>query len=215
MALVAHNRRRMAFLRGDGKAILSRAVVAFEAKTAAELVIVVEPRVGHYAHIPVAAGALTAFAALAFLLYGEPSFALHWFLIDPVLLGAFFGYLAGGWAPLERALSRRSKREAWALRSARAAFVARGVAETSGRTGVLLHVAVVERIATVIADSGVRRSVPEAAWTQACAPLLAAVARGEPATAVAPHLEAIAALCGEHLPRREDDINELPDEVDT
>jgi putative membrane protein len=205
----------MAFLRGDGKAILSRAIVAFEAETAAELVVVVEPRVGHYAHIAVAAGALAAFAALAFLLYGEPSFALHWFLIDPVLIGAFVGYLSGGWAPLERALSRHSKREAWALRSARAAFVARGVADTTGRTGVLLHVAVVERIATVIADSGVRRAIPEAAWTQACAPLIAAVARGEPATAVAPHIAALGALCGVHLPRQADDINELSDEVDS
>jgi putative membrane protein len=205
----------MAFLRGDGKALLSRAIAAFEATTAAELVIVVEPRVGHYAHIPVAAGALAALAALAFLLYGEPSFALHWFLIDPVLVGALVGYLAGGWAPLERALSRDATRRAWALRSARAAFVARGVADTRGRTGVLLHVAVVERVATVIADTGVRAAVPAAAWAHACAPLHAAVARGEPAAALAPHLAALAALCGEHLPRQADDVDELSNEVDT
>lgn len=205
----------MAFLRGDGKAILSREVVAFEAHTAAELVIVVEPRAGHYEHIAVAAGSLAALAALAFLLYGEPSFALHWFLIDPVLLGALVGYLASGWAPLERALSRAQRREAWALRSARAAFVARGVADTTGRTGVLIHVAVVERIATVIADVGVRRAIPGDAWTAACAPLRAAVARGEPASALPPHLATLAALCREHLPRQDDDVNELSDEVDS
>lgn len=205
----------MAFLRGDGKAILAREIGAFEARTSAELVVVVEPRAGHYAHIPVGFGCLTALASLAFLLYGEPSFALHWFLIDPVLLGAFVGYLAGGWAPLERALSRAARREAWALRNARAAFVARGVADTRGRTGVLLHVAVVERIATVIADLGVRQAIPEAAWTAACAPLRAAVARGEPASALSPHLAALAELCSRHLPRQDDDVNELSDEVDS
>lgn len=205
----------MAFLRGDGKVVLSRAIAAFEAQTAAELVIVVEPRAGHYAHIAVAAGAAAAFAALAFLLYGEPSFALHWFLIDPVLIGAFVGYLSGGWAPLERALSRRSRREAWALRCARAAFTARGVANTRGRTGVLLHVSVVERIATVIADTGVIQAIPEAAWARACEPLRGAVARGASATALEPHIVALGALCGEHLPRQVDDINELSDEVDS
>ncbi len=83
----------MSFLRADGKAALSRAIVAFEARTAAELVIVVEPRAGHYLHVPLAFAALAALAALAFLLYGEPSFALHWFLIDPVVIGLAVAYL--------------------------------------------------------------------------------------------------------------------------
>lgn len=205
----------MAFLRGDGKAILSREIVAFEARTSAELVVTVEPRAGHYGHIGVGFGCLAALASLAFLLYGEPSFALHWFLIDPVLIGAAVGYLASGWAPLERALSRTRTREAAALRSARAAFTARGVADTSGRTGVLVHIAVVERIATVIADLGVRQAIADAAWTQACAPLRAAVARGEPASAMAPHFAALAAICERYLPRQDDDVNELSDEVDS
>lgn len=205
----------MSFLRGDGKAILAREIVAFEAKTAAEFVIVVEPRVGHYLHVPLIFGNIAALATLAFLLYGEPAFALHWFIVDPVIVGVFVGYLGSRWPALERLLTPASRRERWVLRAARAAFTARGVADTRGRTGVLLHVAVSERMATVIADLGVRRAISDAAWALGCAPLLAAVARGAAASALAPYITALGTLCGEHLPRQEDDENELGDEVDT
>lgn len=205
----------MSFLSTDGKAALSWAIVAFEARTAAELVIVVEPRAGHYLHVALAFASLAALAALAFLLYGEPSFALHWFLIDPVVVGLGVGYLTSSWAPLERLVTPPAKRERWVLRAARAAFVARNVADTRRRTGVLLYVAVSERRALVLADLGVRQAIPAEPWTRLTAELDAAVARGEPATSLPPLLANLAELCAQHLPRHADDKNELSDEVDS
>lgn len=204
----------MAFLARDGKAALTRAIAAFEARTAAELVVVVEPRAGHYLHVGVLFGVLAALACLTFLLYGEPSFHLHWFIIDPLLVGLLGAYLGSRWPALERALTPLARRDAWVLRAARAAFVARGVADTRDRSGVLCYVAVAERSAVVLADLGVRKAVPSAAWSQACAPLLAAVARGAQAVEVAPLLVTLGELCGEHLPRLDDDVNELSDEVE-
>lgn len=205
----------MPFLRADGKAALSRAIVAFEARTAAELVIVVEPRAGHYLHVPLAFASLTAVAVLAFLLYGEPSFALHWFIIDPVVAGLAVAYLASSWSPLERLVTPAAQRERWVLRAARAAFVARHVADTRARTGVLLYIAVSERRAVVLADLGVRTTIPAAAWATATATIDQAVAGGEPASALTPHIAALAELCAQHLPRQDDDQNELSDEVDS
>lgn len=203
----------MSFLAGDGRAALSRAISGFEAETSAELVVVVEARAGHYLHVGVLLGALGALACLAFLLYGEPSFSLHWFVIDPLLVGLLSAYLGSGWPALERALTPRARRDAWVLRAARAAFVARGVADTRSRGGVLCYVAVAERQAVVLADLGVRQAVPAALWSQAVAPLQAAVARGAHGVEVAPLLVALGKVCGEHLPRQHDDENELADEV--
>jgi putative membrane protein len=203
----------MSFLAGDGKAALTRAIAAFEAQTSAELVVVVEARAGHYLHVGVLFGVLGALACLTFLLYGEPSFSLHWFILDPLLVGLLTAYLGSSWPALERALTPLARSEAWVLRAARAAFVARGVADTRGRSGVLCYIAVAERRAVVLADLGVRTAVPAAAWSQACAPLHAAVARGAHGVEVAPLLAALGQRCGEHLPRRHDDENELADEV--
>lgn len=204
----------MAFLAGDGKAALNRAIAAFEAKTAAELVVVVEPRAGHYLHVATLFGVLGALASLTFLLYGEPSFHLHWFVIDPLLVGLLCAYLGSRWPALERALTPPARRDAWVLQAARAAFVARGVADTRGRTGVLCYVAVAERRAVLLADLGVRQAIPTAAWSNATQSILAAVARGGHAVDVAPLLVALGELCSEHLPRQDDDVNELSDEVD-
>ena len=205
----------MSFLRADGKAALSRAIVAFEARTGAELVIVVEPRAGHYLHVPLAFACLAALATLAFLLYGEPSFALHWFLIDPVAVALATAYLTSTWSALERLVTPAARRDAWVLRAARAAFVARHVCDTRARTGVLLYIAVGERRAVVLADLGVRQAVPAELWSPACAAIDAAVRRGEPASALPPLLVALADLCAEQLPRHTDDENELSDEVDS
>jgi uncharacterized membrane protein len=70
-------------------------------------------------------------------------------------------------------------------------------------------------MATVLADLGVRRAISDAAFAQGSAPLLAAVARGATASALAPYIAALGTLCAEHLPRQENDENELADEVDT
>ena len=107
----------MSFPEGDGKPGPARAVVDFEARTAAELVVVVEPRAGHYLHVGVVFGALAAVLGLAFLLYGEQSFALHWFIVDPVLVGLLAGWLGSGWSPIERALTPARRRAAGVLRA--------------------------------------------------------------------------------------------------
>ena len=93
--------------------------------------------------------------------------------------------------------------------------VARGVADTRGRTGVLLYVGVSERRAVVLADLGVRRAAPAEPWARATAAIDQAVARGEPASALPPLILALADLCSACLPRQDDDENELSDEVDS
>lgn len=202
------------FFHGDGRAALTRAVVAFEAATAAELVISVRARSDAYLLASVVVGALVALALTAFLLYGEPAFDLHWFLILPLLAGVSAGLLAR-LPPLQRLLVRRKTRSARVTRAARALFVERSVADTRGRTGVLLYVGVSERRAVVLADLGVRRAAPAEPWARATAAIDQAVARGEPASALPPLILALADLCSDCLPRQDDDENELSDEVDS
>jgi putative membrane protein len=201
------------FFADDGKGALRRAIEAFEAGTAAELVIAVRPASDRYAHVPALVGGLAAALTLAFLLYGEPEFGLHWFLVDPLLAGLAAGWLVRHSHALARALTPRAWREEAVLRAAKAGYLDHGVAETRGRTGVFLYVSLTERAAVVLADVGVRREVPREPWERACAGLQAAVAAGARAVDLAPHLHALAELCADALPRSDDDVNELPDEV--
>jgi putative membrane protein len=201
------------FFADDGKGALRRAIVAFEERTAAELVIAVRPTSDRYAHVPALVGGLTAALTLAFLLYGEPEFGLHWFLVDPLLAGLAAAWLVRHSHALARWMTPRAWREEAVLRAAKASYLDHGVAETRGRTGVFLYVSLTERAAVVLADVGVRREVPREPWDEAVAALAQAVAAGARAVELAPRIAALAELCADALPRAEDDVNELPDEV--
>lgn len=200
------------FFHGDGKAALTRAVAAFEAGTAAELVIAVRPRSDAYLQVGVLVGTVCALLCSAVLLYSEPEFDLHWFLLAPTLVGLALGHAANR-SGLQWLLTRASTREQRVLQAARAVFVERSVADTRGRTGVLLYVSLAERVAVVLADLGVRQAVPPAVWERAAAAVTDAVARGAPARELVAPLAGLAAVAGEHLPRAADDVDELPDEV--
>ena len=200
------------FFSGDGKAALTRAVADFEAATAAELVVAVRPRSGDYPRARILVGVTCALVTTAFLLYSEPEFDLHWFLLWPALIGLAFGLLAS--APrLQWLLTRADAREARVLQAARALFVEKAIADTRGRTGVLLYVSLAERVAVVVADLGVRQTIPSAAWGRAVAGITGAVARGATARELVAPIAALAALAAEHLPRAADDVDELPNEV--
>jgi putative membrane protein len=201
------------FFADDGKGALRRAIEAFEAGTAAELVIAVRPASERYAHVPALVGGLAAALTLAFLLFGEPEFGLLWFLVDPLLVGLAAAWLVRHSHALARLLTPRAWRDEAVLRAAKAGFLDHGVMETRARTGLFLYLSLTERAAVVLADVGVRREVPREPWDQAVARLQAAVAAGARATELAPHLQALGALCADALPRGEDDVNELPDEV--
>jgi putative membrane protein len=212
---VNDNRPRVRrFFDDDGKAALSRAVVAFEAATAVELVVAVRPRSSDYPGPGILVGSACALVTTAFLLYGEPEFELHWFLLLPALVGLITGYAADTPA-LQWLLTGAATREARALQAARATFVEKGVADTRGRTGALLYVSLIERVALVITDIGVRQAVPATAWDPAALALTGAVARGARAVDLVAPLAALATVASKYLPRAADDFNELPDEVST
>lgn len=201
------------FMDDDGKAALARAIGEFEAHTAAELVVAVRPRSDRYSHVPALVGGLFAALTLAFLLYGEPEFGLHWFLIDPLVVGLVAALLSRRSRALVRWLTPRRLLDEVVLRAARASFVEHGVSETRGRTGVFVYVSAIEREAVVLADVGVRKTVPHGPWEAAARALREAVAGGARAAELSPHLRALGELCADAMPRGEDDVNELPDEV--
>ena len=97
---------------------------------------------------------------------------------------------------------------------AQAAFFARGVRRTRQRVGILVYISLLERSAEVLADDGVIAEVPAEPWAEAVAAIVRQVGAGADGAAVAKAIEGLAPVLEGCLPRAEDDVNELPDEVD-
>lgn len=188
------------------------AVTRIESASAAEVAIAVRRSARSWPHVPLLAGIAGAWATLAFMLFSDPAFALMFFLVDPLLVGAIAAAVAAAVPSAVRWLTPRAHRRRAAAAAARATFVERGVHRTRGRTGVLVYCALAEGIGVVVADAAVEAAVPApalAAWEEQIG---AAIARGGVATAEA--IGSISSILATALPRAANDVNELHDAIE-
>jgi putative membrane protein len=199
------------WLDSAAEAALEQAVREIESQSSVEVVIAIRPSARAWPHVVFIAGSAAAWLTLAYMLFAAPVYPLWTFLVDPLIAAALAGFGARMMPPLVRWLTPRRVLRQAADEAARATFVERGVHRTSQHTGVLVYCALTERVAVVVADSGVTAHVtPHAllAWEQTIA---AALKDGGIATAAA--IAAIGPTFAGALPRQEADMNEIPDSI--
>ena len=201
------------FLDAQGRQALSDAVRAVEARSAAEVVVLVRERSGPYLHASVLAGAIAAYVALWFQLFSPWEYSLLLIQLAPAVAGTAIGLLTSVLPDLQRLLTPGHIRESYVRTKARAAFHDHGVADTRGRTGILVYVSRLEREAEVLADRGVRDAVEAQAWEEAARAIRSAAGRRRPdAAALAITIASLGDLLQPVLPRQAGDVNELADE---
>ncbi len=84
---------------------------------------------------------------------------------------------------------------------------------TAGRTGILIYLSLSERRAEIVADAAIHGLVDNAIWGDAMAHLLAEVKQGRIADGMIAAVNDVGIILASHFPKREDDINELPDRL--
>jgi putative membrane protein len=199
------------FLDGAAKDALQAAVRAIEQGSSAEVVIAVRTHSGTYAHADILAGALAAWAALGVMLFAPTPFGWISIFVDPALVGVAVALLARRLPVVRLALSRKASRHLAVQRAAEALFVEKKIGRTRDRSGLLVYVSQLERRVVLVPDTGIEGAVDAETWSQHARAIDSAAAAG--GVAVAGALQALAPVLQAALPRRADDVNELPDEV--
>jgi putative membrane protein len=189
---------------------IEAAIAALEARTSAELAVVVARRSHDYAAYPflwAAALALLAGGVLALLIP-------HALPIEVVLLeGCVFAvvYLALHFTPLGIALTPARVKETNARRLAAAEFASLVAQRTQNRAGLLLFVSLAERHIEILVDGGIDARIGRERWPTIVARFQSA------AGTVADRLVAAIAECASVLeqpfPPVAGDQNEIPDQV--
>jgi putative membrane protein len=111
---------------------------------------------------------------------------------------------------LRRLVTPSSRRKEETRRAAGLAFHDLGIGRTSGRNGILVLVALFEHEVAVIPDVGVDPALIQAAASD----LERSVHRPVPDfDAFLSALESLGPALAKAMPRRDDDVNELPDDV--
>ena len=92
-------------------------------------------------------------------------------------------------------------------------FDARGLRKTHERMGVLLYISLKDRMAEVLADTGIHAKAGPDAWEAVIKRLKAGIAANKPADGFLAAIEACGEILAEHAPSTRAMSNELPDAV--
>ena len=210
---------------------VSEAVAVAEAHTAGEIVTVVADRSDGYSDIALAWAVLAAFLALG-LFAVFPGFflgKLEWLIggwnhewTDREILGiasalAVVKFVAVWailhWLPLRFFLIPPPIKTARALGRAIDLFKVGAERRTTGRTGVLIYLSLLEHRAEIVADEAIHSKVEPEVWGEAMAALVEGVKAGRPGDGMAEAVTKVGAVLAQCLPRRAADTNELPDRL--
>lgn len=201
------------FLDDEAGAAFKQAIETIEAASGVEVVVAVRRRSAGYLHANLIVGAVVAFAGLAVMLFASYSFSLLSILVDPFVVGALAGGLVELLPQVKRWLTPPSVRHRHVSHGARAAFVDRGVHNTIDRSGLLVYISWLEQDVALVADSGLDRALTTEVLVELEEQLTAMMPQGGVAFAQA--LAKLAPRFASAVPRREGDLNELPDTLDS
>jgi len=205
--------KRKRWLDAASRRRFAETVRAIEARTSAEIVVSVRDRSARYRHVDFAVGAAFAVVTLLAYVYFPITFADD-LAVPSVLASIAAGVLLSSAvdAPKRAFVSRRERR-AMVAQAARAAFVDQGISATRARTGILVFVSLLENDVEIVTDLGVDTAGMGTAWSRAVAALQAGARRSAAPEDFAALLLALGDPLAASLPVRDDDVNELPDEV--
>lgn len=200
------------FFSEEAKRETVASVRAVEAQTSAEIVVAVRKRSGRYGVLAYHVGLGLAAVVTLYLLVVPAEYSVEMIAFEALLAFAIGSALAANFDTVLRLVSRPSTLETNVSTASRAAFYDLGISRTSGRSGILVYVSLFERRCTLVPDIGIVPGALEPGWASAKADLEKAVVhRDLPSFYRA--LTALGPVLGRVLPRSEDDVNELPDEV--
>ncbi|QRG04980.1 hypothetical protein EZH22_17805 [Xanthobacter dioxanivorans] len=191
---------------------IADAVAAAEAKTSAEIRVVVAraPLVQH----PFFSVLWAALAALV----------LPWavLILNPMPASTVLSLQAGLFVVIaavlllpgiaSRVIPRLAQKSA-ARSAALEIFLAHGIPQTPGRTGILIFVAARERLVEVVADEGVHTPLGHGAWQDICDAVAQRAGQGSLAEGLVAGVEKAGKLLSGPLPRKPGDRDELSNHV--
>ncbi len=136
------------------------------------------------------------------------------FILAPPWIGAVIGWLLARSSAVRRFLVNGELMERRVRLRAESAFLEEEIFKTRDRTGVLLFLSVFEHKVVVLADEGINALVEPSEWKGISDALAQGIREGRAAQALVQAIEACGKLL-EHrrVERREDDVNELGDDL--
>jgi putative membrane protein len=184
-----------------------------EQKTSGEVAVMVVAASDTYPEASLLAG--LTIGGLAALLITDLFLADSLGYFVPLLLcGAIgFGSLAKISPPLLRLFIPGSRLESRVAERALRAFYEKNLHTTRDNTGVLFYISLLERKVWILADSGIHQKISQEDLMAHAQEIAAGIKQGQACNALCRKIEAVGIILTNHFPIKDDDTNELSNQV--
>jgi len=189
---------------------LEQRVADVEETTAAEVVVVIAGRSGHYRDAALATGAAVAVLTLILMIYlpvDIPASVVAPLTAVAGLLGAALGFRVPA---TQRWFTMAERRQLQVARGARVSFFDEAVSATRERTGVLIYYSLLEDEVEVLTDHGVDARIARGEWNALIQEARREAGAGQWQRTIEQILERATPLLAEHLPAGDDNPDEIP-----
>jgi putative membrane protein len=195
----------------ENQILLSNAICQAEETTSAEIVAIVKAKSNNYFDYVLMHSVLFMFIVFTILMFLPTVFGDYLFYILTLLGFIFPAIVIQAFIPLKRVLvPKKAKRQSVEIK-ARAVFQKAGISLTRQRIGILIYCSIFEKITYIIADEGVKRSIPYAVLEKLEIDFQNAICTASPIQTIADEILNMKTILSLYLPKTPDDINELPD----
>jgi putative membrane protein len=200
------------------RARIQAAVEAAELRTSGEIVPYIVERSDHYEEAEWRAGALAAVLTLggvgAYLWFSDSWLPFDTFLLSLDFSVAFLGgFVLARFVPaVKRVLAGPALVERRVSARAAEAFLSEEVFATTGRTGILFFVSLLEHRVVVLGDTGINAKVKKEEWEAVVQTVIEGIKEGRPTDGIVSAIGQAGGLLERTGVRRlADDRDELPD----
>lgn len=218
---------KIRFSEADRQSV-SEAIKQAESKTSGEIAVAVIRESYDYAIYETAAAVLAGFIYFIFIMFYVAEIEnflqrLFWdYSVNYLLL--FYGfstfvvmtifYFLFNISTLDRLIVPHKIMTGKVKERALRYFMESGVSNTRDRTGILIFISILERRVELLADRGIAEKIPPDKWSSIVSDIIAGIKAGE----LSKHLHKAVTQCGDLLqdffPIKEDDTNELSNDVE-
>ncbi len=196
------------------KETIKEAIKSVELKTSGEIVPVILKQSDFYpaAHFRLALIMGIFFSLVLYYTYDfSDPMALIWIQAPGILLGYIVAYIPS----VKRLLTTKAEMQEEVYQRSLEVFYENNVSMTRDRTGIMIFISLLERKVSVLADCGINEVVSKDYWNELVQVLTSDIAKGDMIQGVVKSINTCGSKLVESFPIKEDDTNEVVDELIT
>lgn len=193
---------------------LYQTIEELENNSLVEIVVIAKERSENYKDVALWGAFGLMSVVYTFLMFAPMEFPI--LLVYFLTIATFFlGFVLISIIPaLKRAFVGKKRMKKQAEITGRAIFQKGGIRFTNDQIGILIYVSDFEKTVCVLPDRGAETAIPEEEWQKINIGFEQIYSKPNPAEALLTHLLSLKPIFNQYIPPIENDINELPDDLE-